>query len=99
MKTRTTFIATIVLVLATFFTPAKVSAADAQQLNLNLKIDSGFHDKNNYTMDVDANIYYSFYNKGEVTLNISGDTATMTLAADEFTHGNKYFKTPPPHNM
>ena len=92
MKTRTTFIATIVLVLATFFAPAKVSAADAQQLTL--KIDSGFHDKNNYTMDVDANIYYSFYNKGEVALNISDNTATMTLAADEFTHGNKYFKTP-----
>ena len=92
MKTKAKLLIIPIIILATFLAPFKAIAASAQQLNL--KMDSWFHDKDSYTMDADVNIYYSFYNKDNVVLNISDDKAWLTLSADEFTHGEKHFKTP-----
>lgn len=70
--------------------PTNVMAA--QQLNL--KIGSWFYEKDTYTMGYDVNLYYSFFNKDNVVLNIDGDKASMTLEADKFTHNTKNFETP-----
>ena len=92
MKKKTIFLLTFLVayVAATLIMPTKVYAS--QQLNL--KIGSWFHDKDSYTMDYDVNLYYSFYNKDKVVLNIDGNKATMTLKADKFTHKDKNFETP-----